>query len=170
MPAASRGAARSAQALDLAAARRRRQLDALRGELARCREACERALARCADKQRDLDAAQRVEQAQRVRLERLRAGAFSCEAWLDGVQMLELLGERRAEQARALERLQTTRAAADTHLLATRGRLAAAQARIDLLQAQAARLRAVLAAARAERDEEAAAEDAQARRRAESAA
>lgn len=156
---------RRALALDLGAARQLRRLELLRLELAQRRDARDRAQSRCAHKQRELDAAGAELQAQRLHLNRLRSSAFSCDAWLDGLQMLELLGGQHAEHGRALEKLQSALSALDAQIDETRQGLAAAQARIELLQAQAKQLRVLVVATRTERDDEVATEEALSRAR-----
>ena len=56
MAASAQDVVRRAQALDLAAGRRRRRLGELRAELGRRQAARERAWARCTAKQREVDA------------------------------------------------------------------------------------------------------------------
>ncbi len=154
---------RRAQALDLGAARQQRRMDALRVELGQRRDARERAQARREAKRRELEGAQDEVRRQRERLDRLREQAFSCEAWLHGMRMLDLLNERGTEHARALDRLESALAAADEQIDETRRELAATQARLDLLRDKAAQLRARVQSRQLEADDETATEDAAAR-------
>ena len=165
MAASAPDVARRAQALGLAAGRRRRRLGELRAELGRRQAARERAWARCEAKQRELDAAAAEMQVQRDHLDALCSRAFSSDEWLLGLGVLDVLGEKRATVATARRQLDEALAKADAQIAAMRAEIAAAQARIEVLDDSAASLRTRHAARLAECEEEAAIEDAQARTR-----
>jgi chromosome segregation ATPase len=157
--------ARRAQALDLASSRQQRRLEALRVELGHRRDARDRAQARCDSKRLELEDAESEVRKQRQRMEKLRSSRFSCEAWLESMRMMEMLGEQRNQQASALEKLEADVVAADQQIDETRRELTAAQARLDLLKEKAVEVRAKIAAQEVEAADEEATEDAAARRR-----
>jgi hypothetical protein len=153
------------RALGIGAQRQRRRIDGLRLELAQRHATRERAEARCGDQRHLLDASEAAVRTQRNSLEQMRTRRFSGEAWLEGLRMLGLLDERRAEQADKLDKLELALRQADAQIDATSRALGAAQARADLLTRHAAMLRKQCAARQLERDDEDASEDAAGRMR-----
>ena len=105
-------------------------------------------------------------QAQRRQLDDLCSRAFSCGEWLLGRGVLDVLGEKHAACTAACSQAEDALAKADAQVIAIRGEIASVQARVEMLADSASSLRARHAAQLAERGEEDAIEDLQARPRA----